>query len=325
VTALPALYIRMLRYRVAAMVWTFMLLGPAYRVGLERFDWDYVWAAVSLASSYVAATSVNDIADREIDALNHPRDRGRPLVTGEARARDLGALHIVSAALAIAAASLVGVAAAGLAATSLAIGWAYSLAPIRLAYRTALAPVALAAAYVVVPYGLGLAAAGVSPTAGDALLCAALFFLFVSRIVLKDFRDRRGDAAYGKPTLLLRFGKTATCAISLAALALGDALLVVFLVPPLVFWLVLQAFVVAIASRLLTLWRTDGPRDEQLAIGAGARMGNGVLLSVLAWLVLSPDGGGPATAFVFVVAAVFWLGYVAVVTRPADAVIAYKG
>ena len=49
--------------------------------------------------------------------------------------------------------------------------------------------------------------------------------LFVARIVLKDFRDREGDALYGKPTLLLRFGKDATCAVSLAALLAGNCLL----------------------------------------------------------------------------------------------------
>jgi 4-hydroxybenzoate polyprenyltransferase len=327
VTALPILYGRMLRYRVAAMVWTFMLLAPAYRAGLERFAWDYVWAALALASSYVAATSVNDVADRAIDAVNHPRDAGRPLVTGQASERDLYVLHAVAGLLALASASLVGPIALALTALSLAIGWAYSLRPVRLSYRTALAPVALAAAYVVLPYGLGLTAAGIAPAAGDALFAAALVSLFVSRIVLKDFRDRRGDAAYGKPTILLRYGKTATCAASLGALALADALLLGLLRPPLVVALVLQAFVAAITSRLLALWRADDPRAEQLAIGLGARMGNGLLLSVLAWLVLPAHGATAAEASTFSVAlaAVFWLGYVAVVARPAEAVIAYKG
>jgi 4-hydroxybenzoate polyprenyltransferase len=327
VTALPFLYVRMLRHRVAAMVWTFMLLAPAYRVGLERFASEYLWAVAALASSYVAATTVNDVADREIDALNHPSDRGRPLVTGDARERELYLLHVVAALLAIVAASFVGIAAVGLTVLSLGIGWAYSLPPVRLAHRTWLAPVALAAAYVAVPYALGLMAAGVSPVAGDVIFCAGLVSLFVSRIVLKDFRDRRGDAAYGKPTILLRFGKTATCATSLAALALGDVLLLIFLRPPLVLGLVLQTFVAAIGSRLLALWRASDPRAEQLAIGLGARMGNGLLLAVLAWLVLSAHGAtrAEATTFLVALATVFWLGYAAVVARPADAVIAYKG
>jgi len=327
VSALPLLYVRMLRYRVAAMVWTFMLLAPAYRAGLEGFSWDYVWAAAALASSYVAATTVNDVADRDVDAVNHPKDPGRPLVAGTASPRDLHDLHVAAALLALVAASFVSTAAIALTAVSLAIGWTYSLAPIRLSYRTWLAPVALALAYVAVPYALGLAAAGVAPSPRDAFFGGALVALFVSRIVLKDFRDRRGDAAFGKPTLLLRFGKTATCAVSLAALALGDVLLLLVLRPPLVLAVVLQAFVAAIGSRLLALWRASDPRDEQLAIGLGARMGNGLLLSLLAWLVVSAHGAtaAEATALLASLAAVFWLGYAAVLARPADAVIAYKG
>jgi 4-hydroxybenzoate polyprenyltransferase len=55
---------------------------------------------------------------------------------------------------------------------------------------------------------------------------AALYLLFAGRIVLKDFRDRVGDAAYGKPTFLLLYGKRATCLVSAGAICAGDALLV---------------------------------------------------------------------------------------------------
>ena len=97
------LYARMLRYRVAAMVWMFMLLGAAFPAGLADFSFGYVWATLALASSYVAATSVNDIADADIDRVNHPGDSGRPLVTGDARPRDLWLLHAAASVLALAA------------------------------------------------------------------------------------------------------------------------------------------------------------------------------------------------------------------------------
>jgi 4-hydroxybenzoate polyprenyltransferase len=48
---------------------------------------------VALASSYVCVTTVNDIADKDIDRVNHPRDAGRPLVTGEAQERELYVLN----------------------------------------------------------------------------------------------------------------------------------------------------------------------------------------------------------------------------------------
>ena len=43
---------------------------------------------------------------------------------------------------------------------------------------------------------------------------------------LKDLRDRLGDAAFGKPTLLLRLGKRATCVVSVGGAALGTAILI---------------------------------------------------------------------------------------------------
>jgi hypothetical protein len=59
-----------------------------------------------------------------------------------------------------------------------------------------------------------------------AQLVGGLFVLFFARIILKDLRDRLGDARFGKPTLLLRIGKRATCAVSMAGAAQGTAVLI---------------------------------------------------------------------------------------------------
>jgi 4-hydroxybenzoate polyprenyltransferase len=90
---LGSLYVRMLRYRAALMIWMFLLLGAGYDRGLEGLDLEHLWAVVALASSYVCATTVNDIADKDIDRVNHPRDAGRPLVIGEAQERELYVLN----------------------------------------------------------------------------------------------------------------------------------------------------------------------------------------------------------------------------------------
>jgi homogentisate phytyltransferase / homogentisate geranylgeranyltransferase len=207
VTALPFLFVRMLRYRVAAMVWMFMLLGAAARGGLERISSDYLFAAIVLGASYVAATTVNDVADKDIDKVNHPNDHGRPLVTGEAREWELYVLHVLAVCLALASAAPLGSTALALAGVSLAVGWIYSLPPFLLSHSSALAPVALGLAYVIVPYALGVLVREDPLGVGDLVFAASLFALFVARITLKDFRDQEGDALYGKPTLLLRFGK----------------------------------------------------------------------------------------------------------------------
>jgi hypothetical protein len=66
-----------------------------------------------------------------------------------------------------------------------------------------------------------------------------------------------------------------------------------------VLWAFVQAFLVAIAAMLWTLWRADGQIAEQVAIGIGARMGNGLLLCVLGWLLLDGNGAPVARAALF--------------------------
>jgi 4-hydroxybenzoate polyprenyltransferase len=321
------LYARMLRYRVAAMLWLFLLLAAADRDGLSGMRLGYVWATLALASSYVAATAVNDVADREIDRVNHPRDRGRPLVTGEADERDLRRLHAVTCVLAVAAALPLGAVGAAVVLASLAIGRAYSLRPLLLSYRPLVAPPTLAIAYVLVPYALGLVAIGGRPTPADLPFAGALLALFLARIVLKDFRDREGDRLFGKATLLLRFGRRATCTVSAAALVAGDVLLLASLRPPVALALLLQVFVVGIAWLLASLARATSEHDEQVAIGLGARLGNGLLTTTLAWLILSAHGAPltDALAFAGVLTALFVASVAALATRPAEVVIGYKG
>ena len=214
----------------------------------------------------------------------------------------------------------------GVSAASLVIGYAYSLRPVRISYRTWLAPMVLAVAYAIVPYALGLLAAGGSVDRLDVFLCGALYALFVSRINLKDFRDRAGDAAYGKPTLLLAHGKTVTCAVTGVALVAGCATLVVALGGhPGV--LVIVSLFVGIILWSWRLWRTADPRREQIAIGLGAKMGNGLLACTFAWLVL--DAGGAPEGMRVLVMAFLALVYgsvlVSLAGRPDDVEIAYKG
>jgi len=326
VSGLPSLSVRLLRFRVAAMVWTFMLLGAAWPDGLPAFSVDLVWAALALAASYVAATSVNDIADADVDRINHPGDRARPLVTGEARERDLWRLHALASAVALAAAAPLGWAAVAVVAGSLAVGIAYSLPPLRISYRTWLAPLLLSVAYVPVPFALGAVASG-RGLDGSAGLVTALSALFLARILLKDYRDRAGDARYGKPTLLLRFGSTVTCGASLAALAAANVLLVVALAPPAGLAVPLEALLVGVAVLLRRLHRARDSREEQVAIGLGARLGNGILLCLLAWLVLGGEDAADAarTAFVCGLAALFLGSTAALAARPERVVIGYKG
>jgi chlorophyll synthase len=321
------LYWTLLRFRVAVMIVLFMLLGAAWHRGLTSIDALVLLMVLALASSYVSATSVNDIADREIDEINHPGDRGRPLVTGAARTADLWVLFVVSSVLAVALGLAAGSGAAGIMLLSVAIGALYSLPPARLSYRTFLAPLTLAVAYVGIPYWAGVVVVGESLQTTDLPLLTALYLLFAGRIILKDFRDREGDAAFGKPTFLLKYGKKSTCLASLCALSAGDALLVASLADR--WWLaaLVQLYIVSIAIMLFRLYRVSNRKDEQLSIGVGARMGNGLLVTLLGTLILSNQGADWTTQFIFGLAltALYTLNFIDFLRHPERAIIGYKG
>ena len=193
-------------------------------------------------------------------------------------------LFLVSSLLAVALGLAAGPGAAGIMLLSVVIGALYSLPPARLSYRTFLAPLTLAVAYVGIPYWAGVVVVGESLRATDLPLMTALYLLFAGRIILKDFRDREGDAAFGKPTFLLKYGKRTTCLASLCALCTGDALLVASLADNRWLAVLLQFYIVSIAVMLYRLYWLGGRKDEQLSIGVGAKMGNGLLVTLLGLL-----------------------------------------
>ena len=323
-TKLPRLYVVMLRYRVALMVALFMLLGAA-REDRPELGVRFLWASLALASSYVSATALNDLADEAVDKVNHPRDAGRPLVEGWAERKELLVLCVIAAVLACAAAVPLGWGAVILVGGSLVVSQMYSARPLRLSYRVAAAPLALGVAYVLVPYSLGIVAAEGDLWSAASTFTAALFLLFAARIVLKDFRDRVGDAQFGKPTILLRHGKGVTCGLSCSALVAADCVLAASLEPTVV--ALAQPFILAIAAMLRRLWQASEEHAEQVAIGIGARMGNGLLLTILTWLLVRGSGASPLEAATVSgsVAVLFLLSFVSLAARPQEAVVGYKG
>jgi 4-hydroxybenzoate polyprenyltransferase len=321
------LYWKLLRYRVAVMIVLFMMLGAAWQGGLTAIDWSVVLMVLALASSYVSATSVNDIADKEIDEINHPGDKGRPLVTGAAKTADLWLVFGVASVLVVALPLAVDATAAGIMALSLVIGVFYSLPPVKLSYRTFLAPLTLAVAYVGIPYWVGVVVVGGRLEASDLPLIGALYLLFIGRIVLKDFRDQEGDAAYGKPTFLLKYGKRWTCLASFGAICAGDVLLIAALADKRWLAALLQPYIVSIMIMLYRLYRVRSHKDEQLSIGVGAKMGNGLLATLLGGLILTNHGSDWITQVTFSLAliALYMLNFIDFLRHPDQAIVGYKG
>ena len=322
-----SLFWRLLRYRVAVMLVLFMLLSAAIHGGLSKHAWELALAALALALSYVSATSSNDLADKDIDAINHPNSAGRPLITGRAQTKDMWIMFAIASVLAIGLAAMINITAGVVIGASILINVLYSLPPTRLSYRTFWAPLILGVAYVGVPYVLAMAVTNTSFAASDLLWGAGLYLMFIGRIILKDFRDRKGDAKYHKPTFLLRYGKAATCSFSLAGL-LGGGLIVVWQTHQTA-WL---ALVVAayIASMLLMLKRLQAAKegkDEQLSIGVGAKMGNGLLITLLTYYVLQETTATPSfkMLIVLLLTAMFFGNFLSFLRNPEKAVVGYKG
>lgn len=317
----------MLRYRVASLLLPFCLLAPALHGRLNEFRWGYLAGVIALLASYVVATSLNDVFDIEVDRLNHPHAQDRPLVTGDATPRQLLALAAAVAAVALGAAATLGPVAVAAIVGSLLLNVAYSVPPVRLCSRPLAAPVVLGIAYVALPYLLGLVSSGGVADATDARVIASFVVLFTGRMLLKDFRDRRGDAAFGKRTFLLTYGKNATLVAVLGCLLAGDVMLVTVLPLQPLLVAATQSYFVAIAWQLNRLWRATDVDSERFAIALGARMGNAVVLTLLGFALLAGAGAGPSeeATFVIALAVMFWFAYAYVSSRPNAALAAYRG
>jgi 4-hydroxybenzoate polyprenyltransferase len=306
-------------------MWTFMVIGLARHAG-ATISLGLVAATAALFASYAVATSLNDIADVDIDRANGLRDASRPLATGAASVADLRRTVAVAASAAVAAALPLGAAGVAVLGLSLAVAVAYSNAPARLSRRWTVSPIALTVAYVAVPYWLGIVVAHDRWRSVDLALLAGLCVLFFARIILKDVRDRLGDARYGKPTMVLRLGKGPTCALSIAGVIVGSALIVLAIAPPP--WIVAAIAVDAgaVVWMLLRLRRVEDLRAELVTIGTAAKAGNVILISVVAWLLLTAQGAAPAQAsmLVMVVTAAAAAGFVSLAVHPERARVTYK-
>jgi chlorophyll synthase len=264
----------------------FMLLGAAWHNILGNYTWQLILAAVSLASTYACATCVNDLADLEIDKINLKGHTDRPLVTGDSKRSDLVIIAIAASVMSLSLGFIIHPLVGVLVGLILLMNVAYSLKPIRVSYRPIITPFYLVIGYIVLPYIIGVIIVGGSINMTDSLFLPALYFLFLSRICLKDFRDRVGDAKNNKPTFILKYGKTATCYLSLGAILVGSLLLLLSLykTPVLAFELVL--FIVALIATEIRLLRTNNKFIELISIGFGARIGNGMLFVLLGSLML---------------------------------------
>jgi UbiA prenyltransferase family len=179
-------------------------------------------------------------------------------------------------------------------ATGLAVSAGYSLRPVRLADRGAVASLVLPACYVAVPYLLGVLAGG-GGTGGwrigdprTGMLLVGLYLGFIGRILLKDFRDVRGDAMFGKRTFLVRHGRVPTCVFSACCWVAGTAVILAA-TRRLTVTLALAEVACAIGALVLlaALSQDRGGRRDDALISAIAIVGRGMIVMLLAHLSMT--------------------------------------
>ncbi|MFJ4844369.1 MULTISPECIES: UbiA prenyltransferase family protein [unclassified Streptomyces] len=244
-----------------------------------------------LAGSLVAvlgfllfSVACNDLADVAIDRVNLPGAAGRPLVTGSAARRDMVVVAATSGVLALGTSLALDPWAGAVTAAGLAVSAGYSLRPVRLADRGAVAALVLPACYVAVPYLVGVLAARPFVRPDDLLLLAGLYIGFIGRILLKDFRDVRGDALFGKRTFLVRHGRRATCLFSACCWVAGTAVLIAAARPGPAYAVSTGLCLAGALWLLRALATGPGHRREEALISAIAIVGRGMVLLLLAHL-----------------------------------------
>lgn len=228
----------------------------------------------------------NDLADEAIDRVNLPGQR--PLTTGAATRSEFVVIGVVSGVLALATSATLGWRVLIVTVVGLALSAGYSLRPVRLADRGAVASMVLPACYVAVPYLIGLLPRGHRVTTDDLAVAGGLYLGFIGRILLKDFRDVRGDALFGKRTFLIRHGRRATCTISAACLVAGTVALLDAVQH--VTGLLAGAEAVCLAgvlAALRALAAEPAARREEALISSIAVLGRGMVLLALAHLSMS--------------------------------------
>lgn len=174
---------------------------------------------------YALNTSLNNYLDIETDKLNNRHDN--PLAYGKLSLWQVqlfcGVCLVTVGYLQL---LLVQPASLILTAVGLVLGLVYSLPKISIQSRGFLATVLLASWYGVIPLLLGSAQGSTWPAVNLILLTTMQLLLLSPVLLAKDYKDRVGDAAMGKRTPLVRYGKKVIVTVAVISGLMGLAIFV---------------------------------------------------------------------------------------------------
>lgn len=243
-------------------------------------------AAIMFSALYVCATCFNDAADEEIDKINLPGDWSRPLMTTNVTGKQLQILGLIVLAIAVVVSVIIKPAYLFFVVAGAILNIFYSLPPIRISYRGIFASIWLSLSYVVVPFLAGALLRG-SMTKTAWCVLFAMYGVFVSRILLKDFRDYKGDKKFGKLNFLVRHGPRLTCFVSAIAWLIGDLVAIYSLYKTQLLLVYLTQILTAVVLYELYILAHEKNYYKQLTeVAIIGRMGNALALALLTAVTL---------------------------------------
>jgi 4-hydroxybenzoate polyprenyltransferase len=316
VIARVRLLIVLCRPPVLLLLVTYVATGLA-TIGHEQDPLPLAGCSAAVAGFLLFSVALNDFSDAAIDRVNLPGDPRRPLADGAAAGRDMAVVAVTGAVVALGASAALGWRVAVVTAAGLLVSAGYSLRPVRLADRGAVAALVLPACYVAVPFLVAVESLSPVPSASDWLLLGGLYVGFIGRILLKDFRDVRGDALFGKRTFLVRHGRRRTCAFSAGCWSAGGIVLAVAAGRPAPGCIGGTLLLLTAALVLLRALADErGARRDESLVAAIAVVGRGMLLLLLAQLSMTHAHWAPlGQAAVCGVLVVVVLGQAATMVR----------
>jgi 4-hydroxybenzoate polyprenyltransferase len=286
VIARVRILILLTRPAVVVLLGLFAMTGLA-QAGAGNDHVVLIKALVIVVGFLLFSVVLNDLADEAIDRINLSGDRRRPLVTGSGTRTEFIATAATAALVAIGTSALVSPLALAVVAGGLVLSASYSLRPVRIADRGAVASLLLPAGYVAVPYLVGLFSVRDDVTRSDLLLLGGLYVGFIGRILLKDFRDVRGDALFGKRTFLVRYGRRCTCTVSGVCWIAGTLTLAGVRGLSLALVACYTVFVAVALGLLRALADARGARRDEAIISAIAIVGRGMIVTLIGHLSMT--------------------------------------
>jgi 4-hydroxybenzoate polyprenyltransferase len=206
------------------------------------------------------------LADEEIDKINLKNDKERPLIDSSNNRSAVKKIYYSSSLLVLLVCAFFGFKALILGALMLVLNYIYSMPPIKVSYRGIWAPITLPLGYVFYPYLLGFFASAAEWQNKYLVLLMGLYFAFVGRIFLKDYRDIKGDKKFGKLTFLVRHGNKATALASAIFWLLGATLVGLYFKNYPAFAGIVLIFALAVLYFLYKLSETEKFSQQRLPL-----------------------------------------------------------